>query len=257
MIHCYYINLDRDTARNEWMASQLTKAGLDFTRVPAVAGATLDPAVIERHTCSADVKMTPNEIGCLHSHMTAWSLIVQRGDEFGLVMEDDVHLSPGLPGLLAQFTRPKDALELIKLDAARSMVDVRRSAVFNFPPYRGHVMVALGTNTGAYIISRKAAELLLQRCQDTQRPVDLAMYHDPATNHGITKIHLIPAPVQHDIFVEAGKRFQFGSSIGDRETFKPWAGRKRLKHRLRPLYHTALNLARLPRNIKRMLIPFQ
>jgi len=95
----FLINLDRSSDRFAAAAEQITAAGLSFERIPAVDGKTLN--IHERSFCDQQNahrvtgrEILPGEIGCYLSHRRALAAFLESGAPVGLILEDDVKLSP-------------------------------------------------------------------------------------------------------------------------------------------------------------------
>ncbi|TWO70580.1 glycosyltransferase family 25 protein [Caenimonas sedimenti] len=88
----YFINLDRSTARAEFMRAQLERLGMRWVqRAAAIDGAQVSPP--------AGCRLLPGEYACFLSHLQ----VLERAppDAFTLVLEDDTELSDQLPQVLA------------------------------------------------------------------------------------------------------------------------------------------------------------
>lgn len=99
----YMINLKRRPERRIKMEATLKELGLDFTYLEAVDGKTLtDEILIQKgitllpeYTDPYHKRpMTMGEIGCFLSHYTIWQMMVEKGQEEVLVLEDDIRFEP-------------------------------------------------------------------------------------------------------------------------------------------------------------------
>ena len=218
---------------------------------PGVLGSTLSDAEAQRHHDPRSTKLTSAEIGCLRSHMLAWERIIEANKSLGLVMEDDLHLSPRLPMLLAQIKLDMNEVGILKLEASPESINIVRRQEFFVDPYSAHKLIGLHSGTGAYLINKKTAEVLYQRCMNAKIPVDLALF-DPKQpyNSGILIMQLIPAPCVQDVFASYRSKKNFVSTIGDRLTVEK-RQKSAFKKLFRPIYRNLISLYLLKYGIKR------
>lgn len=80
----YLINLDRRTDRIEECDEILGKVNVTYERFSAIDGSTLVP--------NPKYKLTPNELGCLSSHLAILKEAKSLNLDSVLVLEDDVEL---------------------------------------------------------------------------------------------------------------------------------------------------------------------
>ena len=96
------INLDRSPERMRSISQQLVARDLHFERLPAVDGRKLAQEELSRLEAPYDAPekfvfrkaLWPNEIACFLSHTACWKKLVKSGCEWGVIMEDDIVLSP-------------------------------------------------------------------------------------------------------------------------------------------------------------------
>lgn len=89
----YVINLDSSKDRLESIKKQLDKQKLNFTRIPAINGKQLTEKEIEKNcTQFAQMFCPRNIIGCAMSHKAVWQRIIDNGDDYAIVLEDDCKL---------------------------------------------------------------------------------------------------------------------------------------------------------------------
>lgn len=246
----YLINLDRDIERLNWMKAQAVKLGINLVRLPAVLGASLPRSEVDKYRHEG-LAMTAGEVGCLLSHIKAWRAIAEGDEAAGLVLEDDMHLSPNLAALLASLSYDPDRSEIFKLEASTIGIDVARDALSDLPPYKVHALKSAHSGTGAYAMSRETARRLLTLADTIRVPVDLWLFAPAIAHlHDLRLLQLMPAPCIQDRFItsDAGQRFE--SRIGDRASAST---RKAMKIRdlLRPFFRSALAVSRLGSDVAR------
>jgi GR25 family glycosyltransferase involved in LPS biosynthesis len=118
----YVINLDRRRDRLDRISADLRSHGLDFDRIRALDGSTLNPA-------PGDL-VWPSMRACWNSHQTALRRICEADADFGLVLEDDAVLSSDIawPVFLGALDRqmPQENLHFLQLGFLKSQYSRRR-----------------------------------------------------------------------------------------------------------------------------------
>jgi GR25 family glycosyltransferase involved in LPS biosynthesis len=123
----YYINMDKNPDRKEFMENQLKKYATSFTRIRGFNGyaiTNLKKDIVDNieFTCDYD-NMTKGEIGCTMSHLLFIKKAYDNGNEYALVVEDDVQLNllPILDVTIKELVEnaPND-WEIIKLFCGRN-----------------------------------------------------------------------------------------------------------------------------------------
>ena len=92
MPHIYWINLDADEDRREYMENQFEYWEIEnHTRIEGIDAREDDPAVYLKGIIPNDV--TTNELGCCLSHLKAIKHFYENtDDEYCLILEDDANL---------------------------------------------------------------------------------------------------------------------------------------------------------------------
>jgi glycosyl transferase family 25 len=160
----YVINLAKATERMEHMAALLQGMGVSFERFDA-----LDPERAERHSLFGQIRplrvkrsWAPGEIACLLSHYEVWRLIADGPHLYGVVLEDDVLLQPGLKDIIdGTLTLPADA-DVVKIETdAQSIVALSRRVLQAGDGLVYRRLMSMHGGTGGYILSREAAKFLV------------------------------------------------------------------------------------------------
>jgi glycosyl transferase, family 25 len=142
----YVINMQRDVARWQSMATQLDALGLKAERVEAVDGRVMTDA--QRKAVYADFwfrlfhgrSATNSEIGCALSHRKIWQMMVERGEKFAIIFEDDALLLPTLARDLTEIERETRSFDMVHLYAFRAPQKLQHKAAsgaFDVMTYRG------------------------------------------------------------------------------------------------------------------------
>ena len=158
----YLINLDRNPERLEFMRGQLDRLGISFERFPAVWGKGLSEAERKagfsrtRSFIAAGKRLSDAEIGVAMSHVGCYRRMVDAGEPYALVLEDDVVLSDGFCGALSRveaFISPgRPQLVLLSgygVDGAESLPEEIRP-------------VKSAWCADAYVLTLSAAKLILK-----------------------------------------------------------------------------------------------
>ncbi|RVD55910.1 glycosyltransferase family 25 protein [Mesorhizobium sp. M2D.F.Ca.ET.185.01.1.1] len=166
---CLVINLDRSTDRLDQVTSEFAGIGVAFERIAAVdasTGALNFPTA--RH-------LTKPEIACFLSHRKCWQIIADGTDQYSAIFEDDVVFRRDAgPFLSNDNWVPPDA-DIVKLETFFGQVRLARLASIG----NGHSigrLVGEHLGTAGYVISKTAAQKLLQRTKHLKEPVDLALF---------------------------------------------------------------------------------
>jgi glycosyl transferase family 25 len=177
----YLINLDRRPDRLAAMAEEGRKAGLSFTRIAAVDGQAPAAHTPMQRWFAASGPLGPLPTGdrcCTLSHRQAWEALLESGEAYAAVLEDDVRLLPGAAALLADAAWiPADA-DLIKLEHFGPQS--QKVLVRDERPLTGGLSLARlaskHTGAAAYILSRRAAQALLA-IERFDLPVDHLLFN--------------------------------------------------------------------------------
>ena len=117
-----YINLTKDTERQQRMSTQLAHMGLTAQRLPAVWWNDLPSALQQQHFSPALNErqyfkpMGNGEKGCYCSHLTAWRQLLDSSADAMVVFEDDVRLLPALPQALDRISELRPgSWDMVKL----------------------------------------------------------------------------------------------------------------------------------------------
>ena len=160
----YYINLENRKDRNQNMIDLFAKLNIvDYERINAVDGKLVDYQKVldnKMKVCERwldpleDRPLTPGEVGCILSHITAWSKIVTSGQP-AIILEDDLYHSSDKYNI-AQISERLEDFELVYL----SKYNMDKNAqgfddIFEIPGYCYW--------TSAYALSVEGAGRLLHK----------------------------------------------------------------------------------------------
>ena len=188
----YIIHLAGDEKRRPNV--ELLQAALtDVTIVDAVVGRDIvDKNVIptrpgDLHTPQYPFPLTATEIGCFLSHRACWQRIIDSGDDYGMIAEDDMAFDPVLWS---------EAMQLVQAHAGPDSF-FRLPAKFRETPVQtvavqSHAKLILprviGLQMVCQIVGRDAAVRLLAATEILDRPVDTLMQMHWVTGQAVHAI---------------------------------------------------------------------
>ncbi len=159
-IPIYIINLERSKDRLKLMMDQCDKDGLNCVRLEAIDGKNMDK---DKYMYMIKNKnMKDNTIACFLSHMKSLQRFVESGEDYGVVLEDDVYIDKDL---ISKLKKIKNELENKEIDIDILFLGGTRvcGSVFTdslLIPKQPNK----NCNAGAfgYIVSKNGAEILLK-----------------------------------------------------------------------------------------------
>lgn len=185
------------------MAGQLARVGLAAEFFPATDGADAEvaSAVARLDVGPSGYRLVPGAYACFQSHRRIWQTLVQSGDGHAMILEDDMVLSEGMAGLLSADWLPSDA-DIVKLETRLVRVALGRPHHGSLPGRKIRRLHSSHFGTGCYVISRAAAERLLEMTRNPIDPIDEVIFDDrSAVFRALTLYQMFPAPaVQGNIF---------------------------------------------------------
>lgn len=215
----YLINLDRSADRLRFVTHRLDSLGLSFTRIAAVEGARLTAeeraAFVAARPRDGKRVWRDGQIGCFLSHLDAWRRIAAGPDAYGLVLEDDIHLSDATPAILADLGWIPANADIVRLESTGQWLSLGRP-VANAAgrPVRRIRSAAWGA--GAYLLSRQAAARLTMSDPALQTPADDFLFNltGSAIAQSLITYQVVPALAVQDKFSAEDTVVEgFGSDI--------------------------------------------
>lgn len=241
----YLINLARRPDRLAAMASQAEKLGLRLTRRNARDARDAGDGTLDRWFRSGGPlgEIPRGDKCCSLSHRDAWQALRDSGADYAAVLEDDVVLKDGARFVLGGSDWIPKGVNLIKLEhygpAGQSVL---LSDFVNVDQdFRIARMHSRHTGAAAYILSRKAADILLAIPQ-FDLPVDHLLFN-PNNSKAFARLQpwqLLPAIARQQDF------------IGDKSDIENWrVGLRKfdLTYARRELIRFGYDLKLLPRQL--------
>jgi glycosyl transferase, family 25 len=238
----FILHLERATSRGPNVRSLIASLPIESEVVGAIDGARLTPQELDhayarrRFRPPYPFPLTRTEVGVFLSHRAGWRRIVDDALDFAFIFEDDAQIDPSLFAELVDLvTLERQAWDYVLLPAQpiRKGTPVARHGGLallrpDAPPLRAI----------AQIVSRDAAQRLLDRTLPFDRPIDTLMQMPWVTGQPV--LVASPSPVR-DVSRETGGSTVQRKSMGLVE---------RLRHEaMRPIYRAQV-LARYRRNLK-------
>ena len=175
----YVIHLQRSASRMEAVRDLQDRCPVPTIVQDAVDGALLDDSLIS-HCYSRSLfaprypfTLRPAEIGIFLSHRSCWRRMIDEGADAALILEDDVGLSSEFDQAFSLACEHVHELGIIQFQVRKFRGEARPvvvSAGVSGPRIHEHVVVPLGAV--AQLVSRKAADRLMEVTEVFDRPVD-------------------------------------------------------------------------------------
>ncbi|HQX92440.1 MAG TPA: glycosyltransferase family 25 protein [Thermomonas sp.] len=210
---CFLINLDRSSQRLADMRARLTALAIDFTRIAAVDGASLDDAEFLRQTQKNRYykPIRRGEVGCYLSHIKTLQSFLATSAPYALILEDDCEFHPGFLETFVSAISLRDSSQdpLLQWDVLK-LNRRRRRYIALAPLAADHLLVEYGLSvpitTAAAVWTRHAAQVFVQAYSGTSRPIDCDLQHP--WEYGLKILSVHPPLIQ-----QGG----VASTIGDRK----------------------------------------
>ncbi|MDA4843966.1 glycosyltransferase family 25 protein [Hoeflea sp. E7-10] len=245
---CYLINLERSADRLDWFVSNNAFPNWEIVRVGAVDGTTLEAAnrasLLKQK--KSDYPMPAGVLGCFLSHRRAWSRMLEAGDEWAFVTEDDAHISKSAMQLFSNSDWLPDDADIVKAETTRGNTEVSADSRPAKGGFRLRNLKAAHRGTAGYFLSRKAAARLLKLTEDYCDPIDEVLFNPELGLTGkLNILQLDPAISVQDVFAKRSSglqptirhsipkqknRMPFGPAKIEREFFRVY--RKSVRPRL-------------------------
>jgi glycosyl transferase family 25 len=176
-VNAFLINLGRRPDRLAAMTEQLGALEVPFTRIEAVDAQACRGAALDEDFVRGPLgELSRGDKACTLSHMKALEIFLETGKSHGLILEDDVALSPRCGSVLRNESWLPAGMVVVKLErfgppGQRVVVAGPRIAAGT----DCHIARLASKHCGAaaYIVSRAAARMIL----DTARPLSLPVDH--------------------------------------------------------------------------------
>jgi glycosyl transferase family 25 len=223
LMRIFLINLARRPDRLAAMRDAAARLGLTLGRIEALDARTAGPLADQFDDAGPLGEIPRGDKACLLSHRAAWEAFLAGGEAYAAVLEDDVILSASAGRFLQNTDWIPPGTELVKLEhygpPGQSVLlsdfqDVRGAGTQKFRLAR---MRSRHTGAAAYVLSRRAAEILL-----AERRFNVAVDHllfNPNNSRLFARLspwQLLPAVARQEEFVGAASDIE-GTRVGLRK----------------------------------------
>ena len=254
------INLEKDKNRFDWMTKSLSDLGLSFIRVDAVRPDSIQ-GHDDRYTALLNQGLFPGEICCSLSHLQSWQNLVNSKDEFGVILEDDVHLSADfsivIDHICRQYKEFGDRPVVVKLETFYATVTsgIKEHKITD----QRHASELFSNHGGGagYVLNRLTAEHLIDMFCKFSHAIDTELFHPEHRGSKILAAYQVfPACVIQD---HKTLKPTFSSNIPKRLSVPQKRNTLllRLKALIKPLYLVGYNLYLLPKGQRRVQVEYR
>jgi glycosyl transferase, family 25 len=207
-----------DSAKDRWsyVHSHFAKTGLTVQRVSGVVGKNIQLPIPEydetrlRRWHGQTTNM--GAIGCYLSHINCMRAFLETEDQTAMIAEDDGRPVPELKAIVDSALKYQECWDILRLCGFHDPHPVEYANLVG--EYRLTKCFTRLCGTGAYVVTRHAAKVLLKSLMPMCLPIDHALDREWA--YGLRASAVMPLPisqVDHD----------FGSQIAGRANHKlPW-----------------------------------
>lgn len=180
----FVINLDRRPDRWAAMSGQLDRLGIEPVRIPALDAEQATTKNFEPYV-SLDVWARRREhdfasAACFVSHRAALvTFLDETAARFALILEDDVKLASDLPLFLEAAVLMLPSTCLLNLDVVVGHRRPRRPLGRSLETVQGRKLHPIATwipGAGAYLVTRAAAETIVERCHGVTEAFDVFVF---------------------------------------------------------------------------------
>lgn len=192
----YLINLDRADARLLRMTEKLDAIGIEFERLSAIDGATLDLPIKEFSARSYKFlhgrRPYKPEIGCYLSHVECARRLLESDADFALILEDDLTFPNDFPDILSAAMANGKDWDLLRLSTVNDGLRLPFKSITETHTLAIPMMREKGA--GAYMINRRAARWITRRLVPMRLAWDIAF--DLEYLSLLSCAFVLPVPVQ-------------------------------------------------------------
>lgn len=180
----FVLNMDRNPERLAAISKKLDGLGLSWERMPAIDARTAPESDLARFVDPTGpiYSMGQGARACTAGHFLMWQKLLQTEAPAAIILEDDVDIAPELAYFvsapaLAPLGTDVIKLEIHRMHHAEKTLAIGRK-VYDFANgISAARLLSVHYGTGAYLITRKAAEYLVNDLRRTNMPVDHLLFN--------------------------------------------------------------------------------
>ena len=199
----YIINMPEATSRRLHMESLFENLAISPIFIEAVVGKNLvlpqQDFDEKRYRMAHGKRPNLSELGCYFSHLKAIEQFLEDGDDYGLILEDDLTFDASIESLIQESLKHKDRFDLLRLSGLHNghpvkivSLDDKHNLVCN---------LTRQTGAGAYLLNRYAAKQMLKQLKPMWLPYDHAFDREWAL--GLDTMSINPMPILQNITPES------------------------------------------------------
>ena len=199
----YIINMPEAISRRQHMEALFENLTISPVFVEAVVGKNLTLPHKDfdekKHRFAHGKLPNLSELGCYFSHLKAIEQFLDDGDDYALVLEDDLTFDASIQSLIKESLKYKHSFDLLRLSGLHNGHPVHIVSLDN-----KHNLVCnltRQTGAGAYLINRHAAKQFLKQLRPMWLPYDHAF--DREWTLGVKTMSIKPMPVLQNITPES------------------------------------------------------
>ena len=103
-------------------------------------------------------------------------MIAKSSHDFGVVLEDDVHLAPDFVDFLRAFPGDRNEMALHKIETFRANITMGRNVVYRVRARVARILLSNHGGAGAYVMSRVLASELLRHTEKFRYAADTELF---------------------------------------------------------------------------------
>lgn len=179
MMKVYVINLESRPDRLRHIRTELGRVGVDFLCVPAIdaSASGLIADMRDRAASRSGYVISDANLACTLSHHRVWRMHLDSGDDYGVVLEDDVLVSDDFAECLNEDWIP-DGADIVKLETFETRAHLGRRPESTLSGRQVHRLLSRHIGAAAYVISRAAAKSLLDYMAPPVDAADEVMFNE-------------------------------------------------------------------------------
>lgn len=199
----YIINLPEASERKIHMKSLFENISICPVFIEAVIGKNLilpHKGFDEKRYRSAHGKSANlSELGCYFSHLRAIKQFLHDGDDYGLILEDDLKFDETIESIISKALKFNNQFDLLRLSGLHNGHPVNINSLNE--KFSIACNLTRQTGAGAYLINRHAAKQLLEKLNPMWLPFDHAF--DREWSFGVKAMCINPMPILQNITPES------------------------------------------------------
>lgn len=194
-MHAYIINMDSAPDRWSFVESHYRKTQIPFTRVSGVVGKDVQLPIPEynesKYIACHGQRTNFGALGCYMSHLKCLRLFLDSNQKHAVIAEDDSLPDPKVASIIESAMRYEACWDILRICGFHDPHPVPFAKLID--NYELAICFTRLCGTGAYLVSRHAAEVLLQKLVPMFLPIDHALDREWA--YGLRAATVIPLPI--------------------------------------------------------------